>query len=129
VSGAPETITPAADGEQELVRECVLYGLLFRAAMVDGEAIRRVPLKLSYHWLLEELSRWAEKRHHQLRRKLRQQGCRLLTARKQGSVYVVQYRLRGYVREAVYAIEVLRAECEQRARLWIAEQQEVEKTT
>jgi hypothetical protein len=41
----------------------------------------------------------------------------------------VQYRLRGYLREAVYSIEVLRAECQERARLWIAEQQEVEKTT
>jgi hypothetical protein len=127
VSGTPEAIPQAEGEEQELVRECVLYGLLFRAAMVDGSTLRRVPLKLSYHWLLEELSRWAEKRHHQLRRKLRQRGCRLVSARKQGSVYVVQYRLLGYLREAVYSIEVLRAECQERARLWIAEQQEGEK--
>lgn len=112
----------AAEEGQELVRECVLFGLLFRAAMIDVDALRHVPLKLSYHMLLEELSRWAERRHHQLRRTLQQQGGRLLTSRKQGGFYIVQYRFRGYVREAVYSIEVLRAECQQRVRLWITSQ-------
>jgi hypothetical protein len=116
------TAQQAADEEQELVRECVLFGLLFRAAMVDLAALARVPLKLSYQQLLEELSRWAERRHHQLRRALGQRGCRLLTSRKQDGVYVVQYRVRGYLREAVYSGEVLRAECQERVRLWITSQ-------
>ncbi|CAJ1002096.1 MULTISPECIES: hypothetical protein [Bacillales] len=112
----------AAKGEQELLRLYILFGLLFRAVMADWERMRQVPLKLSYHWLFEELSRWAERQHHRLRRHLRQRGCVLLSARREQGVYVVQYRLRGYVREAVYFIEVLRAECQELVRLWIMQQ-------
>jgi hypothetical protein len=113
----------AAEGEQELLRRYILFGLLFRAAMADWGRVRQVPLKLSYHWFFEELSRWAERQHHRLRRHLRQRGCVLLSARRERGVYVVQYRQRGYVREAVYSIEVLRAECQELARLWIMRQQ------
>jgi hypothetical protein len=112
-----------AEGEQELMRLYILFGLLFRAAMADLGQVRLVPLKLSYHWFFEELSRWAERQHHRLRRHLRQRGCALLSARRERDVYVVQYRQRGYVREAVYSIEVLRAECQELARLWIMRQQ------
>jgi hypothetical protein len=122
VSG-PEAAAQAAGEGQEMVRECVLFGLLFRAAMIDLAMLRRVPLKLSYHLLLEELSRWAERRHYQLRRTLREQGCHLLTSRKHGGVYIVQYRWRGYLREAVYSVEVLRAECQERVRLWINQEE------
>ncbi|WP_051188251.1 hypothetical protein [Brevibacillus thermoruber] len=113
----------AAEGEQELLRLYILFGLLFRTAMADWGQVRQVPLKLSYHWFFEELSRWAERQHHRLRRHLRQRGCVLLSARRERGVYVVQYRQRGYVREAVYSIEVLRAECQELARLWIMRQQ------
>jgi len=113
---------PSGDDEQELVRECVLFGLLFRAAMADREMLARIPLKLSYQLVLEELSHWAERRHHQLRRALGQRGLRLLTSRKQDGVYVVQYRAGGYLREAAYSGEVLRAECQERVRLWLSSQ-------
>ncbi|USG67687.1 hypothetical protein NDK47_10580 [Brevibacillus ruminantium] len=107
-----------SEGEQELLRLYVLYGLLFRVAMVDLEHLKANPLKISYHWFFQDLSRWAEKEHHQLRRRLMQQRCRLLTAARQDGYYVVRYRHRGYVREAIYSIEVLRAECQELARSW-----------
>ena len=53
----------AAEGEQELLRLYILFGLLFRAAMADWGRVRQVPLKLSYHWFFEELSRWAVSRN------------------------------------------------------------------
>lgn len=108
-----------AEEEQELVRLYVLFGLLFRVAMVDMGKGRTVPFKISYDWFFQELSRWAEREHHQLGRRLRQMGCILLTATRQDGTYVVQYRHRGYVREAVYSIEVLRSECQELARSWM----------
>lgn len=113
------------EGEQELLRLYVLFGLLFRVAMVDGGRVQTVPLKLSYQWFFEEISRWAEREHHRLRRKLQEQGCRCLTATRQDGFYVVQYRHRGYVKEAVYSIEVLRAQCQELARSWMAMQRTV----
>ncbi|MEJ8544444.1 hypothetical protein [Brevibacillus borstelensis] len=105
-----------AEEEQELVRLYVLFGLLFRVAMVDMGKGRTVPFKISYDWFFEELSHWAEREHHQLRRRLRQKGCAVLTAALHNGAYVVQYRHRGYVREAVYSVEVLRSECQELAR-------------
>lgn len=107
--------------EQELVRRYILFGILFRVAMVDLERVCSVPLKLSlsYDCFFQELSRWAERQHHQIRRLLRQQGCYVVSARRQEHLYVVQYRQRGYLREAAYSIEILRAECQELIRLWV----------
>ena len=110
--------------DQELVRRYILFGILFRVAMADLERVSQVPLKLSYdsffQGFFEELSRWAERQHHQLRRLLRRKGCSVVNSRRQGHMYVVQYRQQGYLREAVYSIEVLRAECQELVRLWMA---------
>ncbi|MFM1650674.1 hypothetical protein ACI7RC_01080 [Brevibacillus sp. B_LB10_24] len=108
-------------GWQELLRECVLFGLVFKAAVIDLDAMQTAPLKLSYREIVEELSRWAERRHYRMKRQLRQIGCILLTSRKQGSCYCVQVRLRGYLREVVYSIELLQAECRERVGLWLKE--------
>nr|WP_239565235.1 hypothetical protein [Brevibacillus fulvus] len=102
-----------------------MFGLLFKAAMADQQRFGALPLKLSYQLVLEELSRWAERRHHQLKRTLKQMGCELLLSRKQGSTYVVQVRVRGYQREAIYSIELLRAECQQQLNLWAKQREEV----
>jgi hypothetical protein len=106
---------------------------LFRAVMVDLGQMQAVPLKLSYQavfdWFFQELSRWAERQHHQLRRLLRKQGCVVVSSRRQGHVYVVQYRQRGYLREAIYSIEILRAECQELVRLWAAQYQQGERAT
>ncbi|MFD2371184.1 hypothetical protein ACFSO0_14775 [Brevibacillus sp. GCM10020057] len=119
------------EGEQELMRLYVLFGILFRVVMVDWGKVRNVPLKLSYQavfdWVLLELSRWAERQHHQLRRLLRQRGCVVVSYRRQGHVYVVQYRQRGYLREACYSIEILRAECQELVGKWVAQHQRGER--
>lgn len=117
-----EPDVPIEAGDQELVRLYILFGILFRVAMVDLGQVQIAPLKLSYHlffdWFFQGLSRWAERQHHRMRRLLRQQGCVVMSSRRQGHVYVVQYRQRGYVREATYSIEILRAECQELVRLW-----------
>ncbi|MED1794260.1 hypothetical protein [Brevibacillus nitrificans] len=120
------------EGEQEMVRLYILFGILFRVVMADLGKVRVVPLKLSYQavydWLFPEISRWAERQHHQLRRLLRQQGCVVVSYQRQGHVYVVHYRQRGYLREAIYSIEILRAECQELVGQWIAHYQRGEKT-
>ncbi|GED28873.1 MULTISPECIES: hypothetical protein [Brevibacillus] len=120
------------EGEQEMMRLYILFGILFRVVMVDLGKVRVVPLKLSYQavydWLFPEISRWAERQHHQLRRLLRQQGCVVVSYQRQGHVYVVHYRQRGYLREAIYSIEILRAECQELVGQWIAHYQRGEKT-
>lgn len=129
------TEQPVREGaeEQETMRLYILFGILFRAVMVDLGQVRAVPLKLSYQavfdWLFLELSRWAERRHHQLRRLLRQQGCVVVSYRRQGHVYIVHYRQRGYLREAIYSIEILRAECQELVSQWFAQYQPGEKTS
>lgn len=107
---------------QEQLRECILFGLLFKAAMADLHVIHQLPLMLSYHHLLESLSRWAEKQHLRLKKSLRQNGCELLTSRKENHLYCVKVNDRGYQRESIYSIELLKAECQQRVRIWITQQ-------
>ncbi|MGD8190129.1 hypothetical protein ACQCN2_09115 [Brevibacillus ginsengisoli] len=104
---------------QEQLRECILFGILFKAAMADLNVIHQLPLRLSYHHLLENLSRWAEKQHLRLKRSLRQNGCELLTSRKENHLYCVKVNDHGYQRESFYSIELLKAECQQRVRTWI----------
>lgn len=114
---------------QEQLRECVLFGLLFKAAMADLAVMHQLPLSLSYHVLLEGLSCWAEKQHIRLKRCLRQKGYELLASKKQDHLYCVQIRCNGYLQEAVYSIELLRAECQQRVRMWVTEEREVASET
>jgi len=102
-----------------MMRECILCGLLFKAVLHDEAMIGQLPLKLSYKEMLEAVSRWAERRHHRLKRELRQQGCVLLDSEKQGTMYLVRYRQHGYYREALYSAEVLRAECQQLLQTWL----------
>ncbi|WP_139489769.1 hypothetical protein [Brevibacillus dissolubilis] len=112
---------PTATDWQEHLRECILYGLLFKAAMVDLAALKSMPLKLSYETMLTNLSQWAEREHHRLRHSLREKGCILLKSEKQGATYCVQTRIGGYLREVVYSNELLKSECQRRVQLWVAD--------
>ncbi|WP_346773936.1 hypothetical protein [Brevibacillus sp. SYP-B805] len=122
MSGRESAISAETGDCPELLRECILYGILFKAIMKDAGEMEQQVLKMSYHRVLEGLSRRAEREHYRLRQLLRQHGCELLSSEKEGSMYIVRYRQRGYYREAIYSIEVLRAECQQRLDKW-AEQQ------
>lgn len=112
-----------ADNWRRTLQECVVAGVLFKAVMADLRLLETQPSKLSYRVLLEELSRWAERRHHELRRRLREQGCVLLTSERLGHCYRVGLLYRGYQREAVYSIEWIKAECEQQMRRWLQKAQ------
>ncbi|MGN7469911.1 hypothetical protein [Brevibacillus sp. SAFN-007a] len=122
-----EPMTSGVAREQELVRQCILFGILFRAVMADAGQLGAVPLKLSYQSVFLALSRWAERKHHQLRRHLRQLGCTIVSARREDYAYVVHYRQRGYLREASYTMEVLRAECQELVGAWIRDHQQGER--
>ncbi|MBO8162347.1 MAG: hypothetical protein H0Z34_01350 [Brevibacillus sp.] len=104
---------------QKTLQECVVFGVLFKALMADLSALKKLPLKLSYHLLFEELSRWAEQRHHQLRRRLREQGCILVNSERLDQFYRIELKYGGYLQEALYSIELVRAECEQQIRIWL----------
>ncbi|MED1721841.1 hypothetical protein [Brevibacillus parabrevis] len=125
--------TPLATEEEEyeLVRQYILFGILFQAVMVDWSRLQLVPLKLSYQAMIDgafqELSRWAERQQQQMRRLLQQRGCTVVRARREGHVYMVHYQQRGYVREARYTIEMLQAECQQLIDWWMRNQQRGEK--
>ncbi|HZG17646.1 MAG TPA: hypothetical protein VE710_21920 [Candidatus Bathyarchaeia archaeon] len=108
----------------ELLRECILHGMLFKAAMWDLAMISRQPLKISYRAILEELSRWAEREHNRIKATLRQNGYELAGAQKQGGFYAVRFRERGYYREAVYSVEVLRSECHKLVDRWVEQRRE-----
>lgn len=108
----------------ELLRECILHGMLFKAAMWDLALMSRQPLKISYRAVLEELSRWSEREHNQIKATLRKNGYELAGAKKQGSFYTVRFRERGYYREAIYSIEVLRAECHKLVDRWVEQRRE-----
>ncbi|RAP19546.1 hypothetical protein C2W64_03935 [Brevibacillus laterosporus] len=111
---------PAVPTEwQEHVRECILFDLLFKVAMVDRQTLRQIPLSLSYINLLEHLSRWAERRHHYLRRALLDRGCEVIGTQTKEGLYRVQARLNGYVHELLYSPELLRAECQARVQQWL----------
>ncbi|MGE7271904.1 hypothetical protein ACQKK5_10655 [Brevibacillus panacihumi] len=114
--------------EMDLIRRFILFGILFRVVMVDMDSTHQVVLKLTYDSVFQELSRWAERQHHAIRRLLRQRGCYVVRSQKQGPTYVVQYRQRGYLREAIYSIEILRAECQELIRLWVSSNQQGEKS-
>ncbi|XOS92598.1 hypothetical protein ACLMAB_01815 [Brevibacillus laterosporus] len=87
---------------QEHVRESILFGLLFKVAMVDQQTLRQIPLSLSYVHLLDHLSRWAERRHHYLRRALLDRGCEVIGTQTKGAY--IEYRLGSTAMYTSYAI-------------------------
>lgn len=105
---------------RDMLRECVLYGIFFKAVAVDLALLRPVMLKLSYQLVFEEMSAWAQRAHYRLKRQLCKQGVELLATRKQGRMYAVEVRINGYRQEAVYSIELLHAECQEQLRVWLA---------
>ncbi|HZG81756.1 MAG TPA: hypothetical protein VEZ13_13385, partial [Brevibacillus sp.] len=54
--------------EMDLIRRFILFGILFRVVMVDMDSAHQVVLKLTYDSVFQELSRWAERQHHAIRR-------------------------------------------------------------
>jgi hypothetical protein len=99
---------------RDVLHECVVYGLLFKALMVDADLLSEASTKLHYKPLLEKLSIKAEREHHRYRRELHRIGCKVVKTEQQAVGYCVTARVRGQVQEAIYSVESLRAECEVR---------------
>ena len=99
---------------RDVLHEYVVYGLLFKALMVDADLLAESSTKLRYKPLLEKLSINAEREHHRYRRELHRLGCKVVKKEQQSIGYSVTVRVRGQVQEAIYSVESLRAECEVR---------------
>ena len=112
-----------ADNWRETLRDCVVLEVLCKAVLADLRELTDRPLNLSYRVLLEELSRWAERRHHELRRRLREQGCFLLNSKRFDHCYRVELLYGGYQQEALFSVELVKAECQQQMRMWLTEAQ------
>lgn len=102
------------DTWRKILQECIVYEMLFKALMADKEKISDAQLKLRYGPLFEKLSLIAEKQHHLYRKELSRLGCKIVSRQNQNGQYVVTCRVRGYVEEAVFSGELLKAECEVR---------------
>jgi hypothetical protein len=99
---------------RDVLHEYIVYGLLFKALMVDAGLLAEASTKLRYRVLLEKLSINAEREHHRYRRELHRIGCKVVKTEQQAIGYHVLVKVRGHVQEAIYSVENLRAECEVR---------------
>lgn len=99
---------------RDVLHEYVVYGLLFKALMIDASLLEQTPTKIRYKSLLEKLSIKSEREHHRYRRELHRLGCKVVKTEQQAVGYCVTVRVRGHVQEAIYSVESLRAECEVR---------------
>lgn len=65
----------AADQWREILRECIVYGMLFKAVARDASTLDPIELKMSYRPILDGISVWAERKHHDFRQGYRQQNA------------------------------------------------------
>ncbi|WP_035295110.1 hypothetical protein [Brevibacillus thermoruber] len=99
---------------RDVLHEYIVYGLLFKALMVDAGLLEQASTKLRYKALLEKLSIMAEREHHRYRRELNRLGCKVVKTEQQAIGYHVLVKVLGHVQEAIYSVETLRSECEVR---------------
>lgn len=110
------------DQWREILLECIVHGMLFKALAHDAELVGQdqIPFKMSYRSLLEEASIWAERKHHEYRRMFTRLGGTIRIQRKQDDfIYYVLVTIKGYQQECVFNVEILRAECQARLDEWI----------
>lgn len=101
------------DQWREILRDVIVYGMLFKAVALDANTVDQTELKLSYRSLLDAASAWAERRHHEYRRQFGKLGGKIRSQSRQGRIlYVVLVTFRGIQHENVYNVEVLKAECQ-----------------
>ncbi|WP_289143071.1 hypothetical protein [uncultured Brevibacillus sp.] len=104
-----------SDEWRETLHEMIIFGMLFKAVALDAKAINHNELKLSYVPILESVSAAAERKHHQYRQQFSRMGGKVRSQRTQDSfLYSVLVTFRGEQHEAIYNVEVLKAECQVR---------------
>ncbi|MED1953576.1 hypothetical protein [Brevibacillus centrosporus] len=99
----------------EILTESIVYGLLFKAVARDADSIDFFELKMSYRPILDAISTWSERKHHEYRRKFAQLGGKIHVQESPDKfIYRVLVTVRGYQHERFYNKEILRAECQVR---------------
>lgn len=110
-------MTPVDDQWREILREVIVFGMLFKAVAHDASTLdQTAELKLSYRSILDLISSWAERKHHEYRQQFAKMGGKIHSQKLQqdGFLYNVLVTVRGYQQEAVLNVEVLKAECQVR---------------
>ncbi|MDX5091619.1 hypothetical protein SD939_10415 [Lactobacillus crispatus] len=103
------------DQWREILREYVVYGILFKAIAKDADTLNQIELKMSYRPMMDVVSVWAERKHHEYRREFSRLGGKIHLQEKQDrNIYFVLVTVRGMQHENVYSIEMLKAECQAR---------------
>lgn len=100
---------------REILTETIIYGLLFKAVARDASNIDLIELKMSYRPILDAVSLWAERKHHEYRHQFGRLGGKIhVQESRDGFLYRVLVTVRGYQHENLYNTEILRAECQDR---------------
>lgn len=100
---------------REILREFIVYGMLFKAVAKDADSVDEAGLKLTYRPMLESISIWAERRHHEYRRQFARLGGKVhVQETRDKFTYFVLVTVRGMQHENIYSVEILRAECQER---------------
>lgn len=103
------------DQWREILRELIIYGMLFKAVARDADNIDQAGLKLTYRQIMDSISIWAERKHHEYRRQFARLGGKIhLQETRDGFTYFVLVSIRGKQEESIYNVEILRAECQDR---------------
>lgn len=114
------------DQWREILHEMILYGLLFKAIAIDAKSLNQDQLKMSYRPMLDTISMWAERKHHEYRSKFGQLGGKIHSQQSpDGFLYLVLVTVRDRQEECYYNVEHLKAECQVRLNdyLYNAKQQ------
>lgn len=100
---------------REILRETIVYGMLFKAVSRDADSIDQINLKMSYRPFLDAISIWAERKHHEYRRQFARIGGKIhVQETRDGFTYFVLVTVRGMQEESLYNVEILKAECQER---------------
>lgn len=114
-------VNDAADQWREILRECIVYGMLFKAVARDASTLDPIELKMSYRPILDAISIWAERKHHDFRHQFGRLGGKIHSqGTRDGFTYVVLVTFRGMQHENIYNIEILRAECQDRLNNYLS---------
>lgn len=111
-----------SDEWREILTESIVYGMLFKAVAKDADSMDPLELKLSYRPLMDAVSRWAERKHHEFRRQFGRLGGKVHSqGLSDGFLYIVLVTVRGLQHQNIYNSEILKAECQDRLNRFIEE--------
>ncbi|MGG4449673.1 hypothetical protein [Brevibacillus porteri] len=103
------------DQWREILHETILYGILFKAISLDAESLNQDQLKMSYRPMMDTISMWAERKHHEYRSQFGRLGGKIHEQKAtDGFLYRVLVTVRDRQEECIYNVQHLKAECQVR---------------